>query len=333
MRDCVFTHLAMHPTKPPLRFENLDLFAAPSNPSAWSLPAVVAADVPAESGFRSFFKPEDQLDIFRHSPIEIAATATRRALKKLDIGQARSQLTLLRQTPGQAGFIADADQCIELIEQQDGRWADTAIAVAWIETELWPAATRCLQRDALLLVHPALMALLERNTPSAFDVGCRHAHPSYLWQLLDEPTSAVAALELDPHWREQAPTLLWHAQLSEQAKLQERVSADVLELCVAHPEAAESWLSSSDTWELQWSAWSDLDELLPIHAFPAWCRLTYATEFAPQAATDQRPGAQLLRIAEQLASHPADLALRKALNALCPALLAVFLANRTARAN
>ena len=59
--------------------------------------------------------------------------------------------------------------------------------------------------------------------------------------------------------------------------------------------------SASPAWATRWSAWCDLDEAMPLQAFPAWCRLTRASEFPPPAATDQRPGAQLMWIAQQLA--------------------------------
>jgi hypothetical protein len=45
---------------------------------------------------------------------------------------------------------------------------------------------------------------------------------------------------------------------------------------------------------------------------------------------DQRPGAECLRLAVQLAQHPTDLRLRKALRDQCTALLAAFLSRRSA---
>lgn len=314
-----------------IRCENLDLFAAP--PSMPALPlmpeSVAVSDQNGEPELLFRIGPDDQLDLFRHSPAEIATSATRRALKDIDPARARGQLALLRHLPAHAAFVADADRCVELIERHDERWADTARAVAWIETELWAAATRCLQRDAMLLLRPALLALLEQATARPFDPDCRQAHPGYLWQLLDQPAQALAALELDPLWREQPEALHWHAQLSELAHLPEHLQADVLELCLAWPDAAESFLSSSRSWASRWSDWCDLDLDLPQHAFPAWCRLTRAAEF-PLDASDQRPGAQLLRSAQELAASPSDLRLRKAIHALCPGLLAAFLARRSA---
>ena len=321
----------MHPAKLALlRCENLDLFAA----SVSTQPAP-APPLPAENelqaddpDFLFRIRPDDQLDLFRNSPAEIAATEARRALKELAVARVRKQLVALRKAPAYAHFVADCEKCIELIERLDSRWADPAIAVPWIEAELWPAASRCLQREAMGLIRPALLALLEGRAECPFDAQNRRAHPSYLWHLLDEHTQAVAALELDTHWREQAAALVWHAQLSEEAQLHERAAADIAELCLAWPDDAESWLSASRSWAGRWSAWCDLDDALPMHAFPAWCRLTRASEFPLPPATDQRPGALLLRIAHQLAGDTTDLSLRKALHAQCPALLALFLASR-----
>lgn len=334
MRERSSTHSAMHSAKLALlRCENLDLFAA-----AGSVPAAPAwiepdpADYPTgEPGLLFRIGPDDQLDLFRHSPAEIAATQTRRALQRMDVVQARKHLAQLRRAPAYASLVADSEQCIELIERRDPRWSDAALAMPWIETELWPAAERCLQRDAMLLLRPALLALLERNEQRPFDAVNRCAHASHIWQLLGQPTQAVAALELDPHWRQQSAALLWHAQLCEEAGLHERILDDIAELCRVDADAAEDWLSASRTWAVRWSAWCDLDDALPMHAFPAWCRLTRATVFPLPDAGDRRAGAQLLRIADLLAALPDDLNLRKALHSQCPALLAAFLSSRVAR--
>jgi hypothetical protein len=314
-----------------IRCETLDLFTT----AAFLEPALAATEPDAGAvqssnvGFLFRIRPEDQLDLFRHSQAEIAAAALRQALRDRDVERGLGQLRSLRKVPAYRQFVADAELCVELIERRDPRWLDPALAVPWIEAELRPAAERCVQRDASLLVRPALMGLLERCEPCRFDPDCRHAHPAYLWQLLGQPAQAVTALELDPHWCEQADSLIWHAELSEQASLQERVHADLVELCLAWPDAAESWLSASRAWAVRWSAWCDLDDALPMHAFPAWIRLTRATEFPPLPASDQRPGAQLLHVANQLAGNMTDLTLRRSLNALCPALLAAFLAERS----
>lgn len=316
-----------------LRCENLDLFAATVTASAapTHTETITAEAQGGEPGLLFRIGPDDQLDLFRHSPAEIAANETRRALKDLDVARVRRHLASLRKASAYTHFVADCDQCIELILRQDPRWADAALAVPWIESVLWPAATRCLQRDAMLLLCPALLALVERSAQRPFDAQRPHAHPSYLWQLLGESAQAVAALERDPHWRDQPQALVWHAQLSEQAQFHERVIADVFELCLSWPDAAETWLSSSQSWATRWSAWCELDDALPPHAFPAWCRLIRATDFPLPTASDLRPGAQVLRIAHQLAGNGVDLALRKALHALCPGLLAAFLATRAAR--
>jgi hypothetical protein len=316
-----------------LRCENLDLFAGQASlQTTPTQPGPETFDsTQFEPGLLFRIGPDDQLDLFVHSPAEIAATEARRALRILAAERARGHLVLLRQAPAYATFVADSDQCLELIERCDARWADPAVAVPWIEGELWQAADRCLQHDAMLLVRPALLALLESSEPRAFDPDCRHAHRSYLWQLLGQPAQAVAALEDDPRWRDRVETLLWHAELAEAAQLHERVHADIAELCLAHPDHAETWLSASRSWAARWSAWCDLDDALPMHAFPAWSRLTRASDFQLPAETDQRPGAQLLRMAHQLAADPTNLALRKALSALSPALLATFLAARAAR--
>lgn len=314
-----------------IRCETLDLFgsraAAPQPPSPEPGPAEAE---PAWQGLLFRIGPDDQLDLFLHSPAQRAAADARRALKAGDIVAAREHLAALRLKPDFERFVADCEHCIELIACQDPRWADPAQAVPWLEATLLPAAERCLQADAALISRPAWQSLLQNSPQRRFDPGCRHAHPAYLWQALGDPAQAVIALEQDPAWRQQEAALLWHAELCEQAQLAERLHADLLELCLSWPDAAESWLSTSPNWARRWAAWCELDDALPIQAFPAWCRLSRAVEFPLPPDSDPRPGAQWLRSADRLARDSHNLALRKALHTQCPALLANWLADRTA---
>lgn len=307
---------------------NLDLFAPVQEamPSAPSVDAIDTIEVVFESEPPALPGPADQLDLFRDSPAEIAASAVRRALEAGSAALAREKLAPLRGLPAYALVVADCERCLELIERRDARWREAAIAVPWIESELWPAAERCLPRSAMRLLRPALLALLDDIDGAPVPGPTRHhAHPAYLWQLLGEPAQAVMAIERDPLWQRDPQILLWHADLSERAELQARVQADVAELCFGWPDEAETWLGGSRTWAAPWTAWCDLDEILPVHAFPAWARLTRATEFPLPAAHDARPGAALLRSADALARQPTDLDLRRSLHAQSPALLAAFL--------
>lgn len=306
---------------------NLDLFAPVQQamPSAPSVDAIDTIEVVFESEPPALPGPADQLDLFRDSPAEIAASAVRRALEAGSAALAREKLAPLRGLPAYARFVVDGECCLELIERRDARWRDATIAVPWIESELWPAAERCLPRSAMRLLRPALLALLDDIERAPLPGSTHHAHPAYLWQLLGEPAQAVLAIERDPHWQSDPQALLWHADLSERAELQARVQADVAELCFGWPDEAETWLGGSRTWAAPWTAWCDLDEILPVHAFPAWARLTRATEFPLPAAHDARPGAALLRSADALARQPTDLDLRRSLHAQSPALLAAFL--------
>lgn len=317
-----------------IRCETLDLFGPPAAVLSPPIPApaeVEPADAdPPWSGLLFRIGPDDQLDLFRHSPAQMAAARARRALGALDTAAARQHLSALSRMPDFAAFLADCEHCIELIERRDPRWTDPVNAVPWLESVLQPAAERCLQGDASLLTRPAWHALLEHAGAPPFDSACRHAHPSYLWQALGETARAISALEQDPRWRQQADALLWHAELCEQAQWSESLAADLLELCLDWPDDAEVWLSSSRTWSRRWANWCDLDDALPMQAFPAWCRLTRGVDFPLPPDSDQRPGAQWLRLAHQLVRDGQNLALRKTLKAQCPALLAAWLAERPA---
>ncbi|MCU0927287.1 MAG: hypothetical protein MUF44_15115 [Hydrogenophaga sp.] len=288
-----------------------------------------------------------QLDLFRDSPAELTANRVRRSLLNFAVDEARDGLAALRSVSAYADFVVDGERCLELIERRDLRWQDVAQAVAWLEGELWPAAKRCLHTRAMVLIQPALRALLSRSVipqdvsaradpaAPAIDQAVvalpeRRAHPAYLWQLLGDAAQAVAAIERDPRWCMEAPLRYWHAELSEQAGMHDRVDADVVELCLAWPASAERWLGASRRWAAHWEAWCDLDESLPLHAFPAWARLIRGCDGPLPDPADQRPGAESLRLAVQLAQQPTDLRLRKALRDQCPALLAAFLSRRSA---
>ncbi len=315
-----------------IRCETLDLFEAPCKVMPVTLHEA-HHDEKATLCAGLLEIEEQQLDLFRHSTGELASYAARRALLELDPPTSRVHLATLRGMTGYQRFLADCEMCIELIERRDLRWLDPSLAVTWIQAELWPAAERCLQLDAMRLIRPALLALVENCRPAPLDPSCRQAHASYLWQMMGQPMLAVLAIEKDPHWQRQIEGLLWHAELSEQAQMHERTNADVLELCLAWPDAAESWLCASPGWATRWGAWCELDEELPIGAFPAWCRLMRAVEFPLPGAADERPGAQLLRTADLLIRHPDDLQQRKRLQAQSPTLLAAWLGTRRSAAH
>lgn len=336
MHGCSCAATIMLPTHtPPPTATNLDLFgpsiAAPAAACAVDDGGVEDAGRVVEVVTSCATVSDAQRDLFRDSPAEIIANTARRALCELAVERVRQCLVELRPLPAYAQFIADCDACLELIERRDPRWRDVALAVAWVESELSPAAERCVPGNAPQLLRPALMALLQTMPPVQDTAGRHRAHPAYLWQLLREPTQAVTAIEADARWREHPGTLVWHAELCEQAGLNQRALADVVALCLSWPAQAEQWLGSSPAWARRWSAWCDLDDALPMHAFPAWACLRHTNELPMPEAGDARPGAALLRLADQLARDPADLALRKALQRHSPALLSAYLAARSAR--
>jgi hypothetical protein len=315
---------------------NLDLFDAsivrPTSTGACS----EGVDAIGDTGVLEIETPspaaaESQLDLFRHSPAEIAAHSARIALRENSIEQVRHYLAQLHSLPGYARFVADCEACLELIERHDPRWQDVATAVTWIEAELAPAAERCIPDHAAQLLRPAWLALLRSMPPTQDAARPRRAHSAYLWQLLGEPANAVAAIETDPRWREYPETLVWHTDLCKQAGLDVRAMANIVELCLAWPTQAKHWLASSPAWTVRWNAWCELDDALPMHAFPAWVRLRYTSEIPLPDAGDTRPGATLLRLADQLARDPTNLVLRKTLQQRSPALLRAFLAARGSR--
>jgi hypothetical protein len=322
---------------PPPPGENLDLFGGPSR--APSTDAQVCSVEEVTDGGSDANAPvssaatavESQLDLFRDARAEIAANAARRAARELAVDEVRRCLAALRPLPAFAPFVADGDACLELIERRDPRWQDAARAVDWIELELLPAAKRFVPDAAAQLLRPALMALLNGASPAHGAVGRSRAHPAHLWQLLGEPAQAIAALEADPRWRDHPDTLAWHAALCEDAGLNTLALVDVVDLCLSWSTQAEHWLESNPAWAERWTAWCELDDALPMYAFPAWARLRCIQDVPVPDATDERPGAELLRVADQLACNPADLALRKALQRQSPALLSAFLEARRTR--
>lgn len=312
----------------PPRGSDIDLFGPPSAKPEATADGAADADDPIEDAGTPSTAPDWQLDLFRHSPAEIAAHGARQALLTHSVEQAHEHLAALRPLPAYARFVTDCAACIELIERRDPRWQDVAQAVTWIESELAAAAERCVPGEAMQLLRPALHALLQAAPPASDTTRPHRAHPAYLWQLLGEPAQALVAIEADARWRSQPASLAWHGEICEQAGLHQRATVDVVELCLSWPAEAELWLASSAAWMARWNAWCELDDALPMHAFPAWTRLLHTGEIPMPEAGDARPGASLLRRADRLARAPSDLALRKALQRQCPALLSAYLAAR-----
>ena len=313
---------------------NLDLFGgpprAPSTDAA--APGVDPQDDRSDQGVApGEAEPESQMDLFRDAPAEVAAHAAQRAVRALAVDEARRHLAMLRSLPAFARFVADGDACLELIERRDVRWRDVARAVPWIESTLWPATERFVPGEAMRLLRPALLALLHEPPPAQEATDARRAHPAHLWHLLGEPERAAAAIASDPRGLARADALMWHADLCEQAGLHALALADVVELCLSWPAQAEQWLGASPAWAARWATWCELDDALPMHAFPAWARLHCTHDLPLPDAGDDRSGADLLRAADRLARDPNDPDRRRALQQLSPVLLGVYLEGRAAR--
>ena len=304
---------------------NLDLFA----------PVPVAAPEPALSADQhaSADPPStlrDQLDLFLHSDVEQAAARARRALRQLSVAQVRVEIAYIRaHSSSLERFARDIECCIEAIERRDPRWRDTGAAVRWIESELCPAAARALADHADVPVRVALRSLLAQADATPYRGETAHTHRSYLYHLLGEHQQAIAALVLDSAWRSSESALRWHAELSRARNDHAAVLADIAELCFEFPASAETQISASPSLATHWDEFCDVDSAMPVHAFPAWCRLLHAVPFSSAGDPDTRPGGALLAIAAALASTAgADLATRKSMQLHCPQLLSAWLRQR-----
>jgi hypothetical protein len=298
---------------------NLDLFA----------PAPVATPDPDPAPSAAPPSPTllDQLDLFLHSDVEQAAARARRALRQLSLDQVRVEIAYMRaHSSSLDGFARDLERCIEAIERRDPRWRDTGAAVAWIECELRPAATRALADHADVPVRIALRSLLAQAQVTPYRGETAHAHRSYLHHRLGEHEQAIAALVLDPAWRSNEPALRWHVELCRACNDHAAELADIAELCYEFPDSVEKEISAALSLATHWDEFCDTDPGMPVYAFPAWCRLLHAVPFVRAGDSDTRPGAALLAtVAALTSSAGADLAIRKSMHRQAPQLLSAWL--------
>ncbi len=216
--------------------------------------------------------------------------------------------------------------CIEAIERGHPRWQDTGAALDWIESALRPAAARALADHPDRVVHLALRSLLAQADDRPYQAATAHTHHSYLYHLLGEYEQAMAAVERDSAWRSNEAALCWHAELARAGSDHKAEFADIAELCFAFPESAEIAICASPSLAAHWDEFCDAEPAMPIHAFPAWCRLLHAVPLVCARDADPRPGGSLLGIATALATTAgADLAVRKSMQLLAPQLLSTWL--------
>lgn len=305
------------------QYLNLDLFAPVAAPVSPPVAEPAASAEPPTLG--------DQLDLFLHSDIEQAAARARRALRLLALDAVRVEIAYIRaHSSTLEGFVRDIECCVEAIERRNPRWHDIRAAMHWIESELRPAAARALAEHADIPLRIALQSLLPQADVAPYQAATARTHRSYLHHLLGEHEQAIAALVLDSAWRSNESALRWHAELCRARNEHVAEFADIAELCFEFPASAEIEICASPGLAAHWDEFCDTDPALPVHAFPAWCRLLHAVPFGVAGADDTRPGGTLLAIATALAATGgADVAVRKSMQLHAPQLLSAWLRRRS----
>jgi hypothetical protein len=327
------------------------LVAAPADHRRWGeepapLEIGPSTDLSQALAIRYSPPPERrQLDLFYDSASVALEERLRDAVLARRFGAARQVCDKLSERDPAHSRLADWWRLIDLLESSPGKnkpqspEADVARRLRDIDS-IAPIADRLLDhgaRDCLAL----LWSELARAAAGlAFDPAEPRLHASHALARLGRWQEVRAAIEAEPHWRDQPLLLAPHAQACWRAGDRRAALADWLGLCWAHPDAAEAALGAGDCpdqWlAARWNEFCDLDphvdspaaQALDTADFPAWLLLVEPALVAdapadPAAAGPERAAAY--RAAQALARAPDDVAQRRALGAAHRTLLAVFL--------
>lgn len=271
-----------------------------------------------------------QFDLFRSTQREAALTRLRKAMLDGDGAAATQDLDWLRQRGDlEPQLLADCRLLVAVLGGDYALVQDPPLALEWMEDELGPLALKLLgERGSVVLQH-CLRTLVTDLADRPLDPANPRRHISHLWRLMNQPGNALACLEAVPDWRHDAVAMRLHALASEAAGAEPQAICDWIELCLAHPEQAEEWLSESRLLGAAMEHWLDSEPELAIDAFPAWCVLLHGLRPAPMDPNDTRHGARLFNAALALVRQGgSDTGLRRALQQLSPVLLRAYLANR-----
>jgi hypothetical protein len=313
------------------------LVAGPLLHCAWGptdrIIAVGSHEGLARACARVWAPPADriQLDLFQDSQDQLLEQGVCDALTERRIDAAHVALTRLMALEPRHPRLRRYLRLMQSVEDLP----DLAPALRWRGLEsMEPLARDLLGHRARDLLAPLWAALAQTLSGRPFDPDSPVLHAGHAWARAGRYAEARQALETEPELGHWPALLIAHAESCRRTGDLAAAHRDWAMLCWEHPLEAEQALAAKDLPDTRmhrlWVKFADADLDLTTGAFPAWLLIAdpgTAAAVPPDLAPTGAAG-DAYRLLHRLVGGEDDVALRKALAALQPGLLKLFLAGR-----
>ena len=199
-----------------------------------------------------------------------------------------------------------------------------------------PLAERLLGHRARDFLAPLWAALGANLSGHAFNPGNPGLHAAPALARAGDWGGARAAVEADPDWQRHPPLVLIHAEACHRVHDSAAARCDWVRLCWGHPKAAATALDAKNPADRRladlWARFGDLEPPLETQDFPAWLLVADpgTASTVPVGLAPAGPLGDAFRVLHGMVRGHDDLAARRALGALRPDLLRIYLAGRSA---
>jgi hypothetical protein len=264
-----------------------------------------------------------QLDLFEHSPLNVALHEFGQALLRRDLVAGERCLVQLRNQSQVTGtLLSDCAELLRAASDSSVLLRDPERGLQYLRERLAPLARRWLGGSARLHEQHLLTRIAQAMDVRGFVNGRDHVHPAELWLELGQTEQAQRSVNADLFWRGCPLRLVLQARIAERLGDALLTLDAWVRLCLIDPPRAEWALPRSVLLQTPWGDFSDLDPELETCWFPLWLELTRLPLPRFRDLPEVGAPAQLLLLAQHTQPSERDSAgFRRAVQQVCPPLL------------
>ena len=277
-----------------------------------------------------------QMDLFMDSPAITLANAVRDALRNRDATTARQRLEQLYEIDANHSERVGLKRLVTALEQADTPVGDVDRALGMLQFGIAPLADDLLRHQVHDYLAPLWRRLAKALEGVDFDPRHPDRHASHALAQLRDWRGVREAIEQTPEWQHHPLLLARHSRACTRLNDETTGQQSTLLLCWRFPEQAESLLKEYASAPIRqaWDDFQDLSGSLPATFFPAWLLIRFpalARSLPAELDDSEADGVQAYRLLHRLQQRrgaaPDDdqIALRKALRAVSPALFARYM--------
>jgi len=270
----------------------------------------------------------EQADLFIDNALAVALHSLRQALAEHQL--AKAEECLQRLVALDAPEHADYAQLLGAIAAPP---ASAAQRLQALQRDIGPLALRRLGRLAESFLQPLWIDLARQLADQAYSADAPELHASHAYARAGQWPQVIESAQREAAWQQQ-PVLI--ARVAEaNARLLQRAAARQAwaRLCWSFPAAAEGLLARAPgdaALARSWQAFGDAELELPTVDFPAWLLVADPQQqsLVPAALADADDCGRAYVLLHRLVTSGGAMPERKALHALRPELLRLYLAAR-----